>query len=236
MPGSSGSGIAAVVASLDLDATRYTESIRIQETGCEYIDGLEGMAVDLLKAFYRTCTRKPERIVFYRSGVPEGLFADVARNEVSALKRACQSLEMPYTFAITYVFVRKSRHTRFFPTRRGDIDRSQNYKPGLVVDTEIVDPVKFDFYLQSHATVLGTSMPAHYHVLYDDNKFSSDELQLLTYRLCYLNSRDTRATSMVLPVYYAHLVALRARFHTRLDWDDNWTPKAYDAVKPSLCN
>lgn len=31
----------------------------------------------------------------------------------------------------------------------------------------------------------GTSRPAHYHVLYDENKFSADALQTLTNNLCY---------------------------------------------------
>jgi eukaryotic translation initiation factor 2C len=31
----------------------------------------------------------------------------------------------------------------------------------------------------------GTSRPAHYHVLFDENQFSADELQSLTNNLCY---------------------------------------------------
>jgi hypothetical protein len=31
----------------------------------------------------------------------------------------------------------------------------------------------------------GTSRPAHYHVLWDENKFSADSLQSLTNNLCY---------------------------------------------------
>ena len=31
----------------------------------------------------------------------------------------------------------------------------------------------------------GTSRPAHYHVLWDENKFTADGLQSLTNNLCY---------------------------------------------------
>ena len=31
----------------------------------------------------------------------------------------------------------------------------------------------------------GTSRPAHYHVLWDENKFAADALQSLTNNLCY---------------------------------------------------
>jgi len=35
------------------------------------------------------------------------------------------------------------------------------------------------------AFLQGTSRPAHYHVLYDENHFSADALQMLTNNLCY---------------------------------------------------
>jgi eukaryotic translation initiation factor 2C len=57
----------------------------------------------------------------------------------------------------------------------------------------------------------GTVRPAHYHVLLDENKFSADQLQLLTHHLCYLYCRCTRSVSIVQPAYYAHLAAERGR-------------------------
>lgn len=59
----------------------------------------------------------------------------------------------------------------------------------------------------------GTSRPSHYHVLWDDNHFGSDELQCLTYQLCHTYVRCTRSVSIPAPAYYAHLVAFRARYH-----------------------
>ena len=59
----------------------------------------------------------------------------------------------------------------------------------------------------------GTSRPSHYHVLWDDNRFNADELQVLTYQLCHTYVRCTRSVSIPAPAYYAHLVAFRARYH-----------------------
>ena len=59
----------------------------------------------------------------------------------------------------------------------------------------------------------GTSRPSHYHVLWDDNRFTADELQVLTYQLCHTYVRCTRSVSIPAPAYYAHLVAFRARYH-----------------------
>jgi hypothetical protein len=41
--------------------------------------------------------------------------------------------------------------------------------------------ILFDFF----GLAQGTSRPAHYHVLLDENGFSADALQTLTYNLCY---------------------------------------------------
>jgi len=50
---------------------------------------------------------------------------------------------------------------RFFP-RSQDADRSGNCPPGLVVDQAIVDPVNYDFYLQSHGGLLGSKSTFHH--------------------------------------------------------------------------
>jgi eukaryotic translation initiation factor 2C len=49
-----------------------------------------------------------------------------------------------------------------------------------VIDTDINTPNGFDFYLNSHVAIQGTSRPTLYHVLYDDIGFTSDEIQQLT--------------------------------------------------------
>jgi eukaryotic translation initiation factor 2C len=160
---------------------------------------------------------------------------------VSAIRSACKKLHPTYAPKITFVVVQKRHHTRFFPSQSNQADRSGNCQAGTVVDTGIVHPFEFDFYLQSHAGLLGTSRPAHYNVLCDENRFNSDTLQELTYRMCYLYARCTRSVSMVPAAYYAHLVAQRARFHTR---GENWSettpsesvgePITYAPVKPRL--
>ena len=60
---------------------------------------------------------------------------------------------------------------------------------------------------------MGTSRPTYYRCLWDDNKLSGDQLQRLTYHLCYTQVRCTRSISIPAPAYYAHLVVMRARFH-----------------------
>lgn len=80
-----------------------------------------------------------------------------------------------------------------------------------MVDTHVVHPYVFDFYLCSHAGLKGTSKPVHYLVWYDEVGFTSDEVQALTNRLCYVYGACTRAVSIPSPAYYADLLAERGR-------------------------
>ncbi|KAG2198826.1 hypothetical protein INT47_000742 [Mucor saturninus] len=221
--------IAALSASMDARASRYSSAIRVQANRTEIIADLANMIKEVLKNFYQSCGQKPERILFYRDGVSEGQFKQVMDSEVAAIKAACLSLDKAYNPTVTFVVVQKRHHARFFPMEMRDADRTGNCMPGTVVDTDIVHPFEFDFYLQSHAGLQGTSRPTHYHVLHDENKFTSDALQELTYRLCYIYGRATRAVSIVPAAYYADLIAARARFHRR---GENWSDT--DATSESM--
>lgn len=86
------------------------------------------------------------------------------------------------------------------------MDNSGNCRAGTVVDREISHPMEFDYYLQSHAGLLGTSRPAHYSVLLDENKISPDQVQQLSFALCHVYARSTRSVSIPAPVYCKYFV------------------------------
>ncbi|KAG0016721.1 Eukaryotic translation initiation factor 2C [Podila clonocystis] len=235
--------IEAAVVSLDNRAARYATTVRIQTARTETVADLSDMTVELLKMYYQTCGRKPERILVYRDGISEGQFSTVLKNEVASLRSGCRRLDVKYNPRVTFVVIQKRHHARFFLVNSQGADRSGNCQSGTYVDTTIVHPFEFDFYIQSHAGLLGTSRPTHYQVLQDDNKFTSDDLQSLTYNLCHLYTRTTRTVSVVPAVYYAHIVAARVRFHAKGEnWSDNQSvdsgmdidKSTYAAVKPDL--
>uniref|UniRef100_A0A671LSW4 Protein argonaute-1 n=1 Tax=Sinocyclocheilus anshuiensis TaxID=1608454 RepID=A0A671LSW4_9TELE len=212
--------IAAVVGSMDAHPSRYCATVRVQMPRQEVIQDLASMVRELLIQFYKSTHYKPTRIIFYRDGVSEGQFRQVLYYELLAMREACISLEKEYQPGITYIVVQKRHHTRLFCADRTErVGRSGNIPAGTTVDTDITHPYEFDFYLCSHAFFFcpallpGTSRPSHYHVLWDDNCFTADEFQLLTYQLCHTYVRCTRSVSIPAPAYYAHLVAFRARYH-----------------------
>lgn len=230
--------IAAVVASQDWpEITKYAGLVCAQAHRQELIEDLfkvwqdpqrgsvsGGMIKELLISFKKATGQKPQRIIFYRDGVSEGQFYQVLLHELDAIRKACASLEPNYQPPVTFVVVQKRHHTRLFADNHANhhsVDKSGNILPGTVVDSKICHPTEFDFYLCSHAGIQGTSRPAHYHVLWDENNFTADALQSLTNNLCYTYARCTRSVSIVPPAYYAHLAAFRARFYMEPDTSDS---------------
>lgn len=60
-----------------------------------------------------------------------------------------------------------------------------NPEPGTIVDNSISNPNYDEFYMVSQKTKQGTSVPTHYSICYNTTSISIDELQEMTYRLCY---------------------------------------------------
>ncbi|TYI64668.1 hypothetical protein E1A91_D09G103700v1 [Gossypium mustelinum] len=240
--------IAAVVASMDWpEVTKYRGIVSAQTRRMEIIQDLYkqtkdpqkglvegGMVRELLVAFFKSTRQKPSRIIFYRDGVSEGQFSQVLLYEMDAIRKACSSLQEGYMPRVTFVVVQKRHHTRLFPTDRNKTDRSGNILPGTVVDTSICHPTEFDFYLNSHAGSQGTSKSTHYHVLFDENGFTADILQVLTNSLCYTYARCTKSVSIVPPAYYAHLAAFRARYYIEDEMSDSGSTGVEVRPLPSI--
>uniref|UniRef100_A0A1D1ZCJ8 Protein argonaute 7 n=1 Tax=Anthurium amnicola TaxID=1678845 RepID=A0A1D1ZCJ8_9ARAE len=208
--------VAAVVGSMNWPAAnKYISRMRSQTHRQEIIQDLEEMVGELLEEFYQGLHKLPNRILFFRDGVSETQFYKVLREELQAIKAACSRFPC-YKPSITFSVVQKRHHTRLFPNEKdpsADGFCDENIPPGTVVDTVITHPREFDFYLCSHWGTKGTSRPTHYHVLWDENHFQSDELQNLIHSLCYTFARCTKPVSLVPPAYYAHLAAYRGRMY-----------------------
>ncbi|RUS34172.1 Piwi domain-containing protein [Jimgerdemannia flammicorona] len=160
---------------------------------------------------------------------------------------ACTSLDPNYNPTITFVIVQKRHHARFFPMRKQDADRTGNCLPGTVVETTITHPFEFDFceplpictfILNYEFSMECTSRPCHYHVLHDENNFTPDSLQDLTYKLCYLYGRATRAVSIVPPGTFHTTNFHESEADTSTEVSDqeaqNRAIASYRQVKPDL--
>jgi eukaryotic translation initiation factor 2C len=123
----------------------------------------------------------PKKIIYYRDGVSEGQFSKVVRDEVSAIRRAYETIKkrekVKTDLQLTTIVVTKRHHTRFYPIDDADMEgRGKNCKPGTLVDTTVVSPYFKEFFLQSHAGLVGTTRPAHYFVIQDDMNWDVGDL------------------------------------------------------------
>ncbi|ESW19518.1 hypothetical protein PHAVU_006G131700 [Phaseolus vulgaris] len=204
--------IAAVVATVNWPAAnRYAARVCPQYNRIEKILSFGDVCLELVSCYRRMNGVRPERIVIFRDGVSEYQFDMVLNEELLDLKRVFQRVD--YFPTITLIVAQKRHQTRFFPEGWRDGSSSGNILPGTVVDTKVIHPFEFDFYLCSYHGNLGTSKPTHYHVLWDEHKFTSDELQKLIYHMCFTFAKCTKPVSLVPPVYYADLAAYRGRLY-----------------------
>ncbi|KAL0647297.1 hypothetical protein Bca4012_045588 [Brassica carinata] len=209
--------IAAVVGSREWPLiSKYRACVRTQSRKTEMIDNLfklvpnekgklvdEGIFWELLFDFYTSSgKRRPEHIIIFRDGVSDSQFNQVLNIELDQIMQACKFVEENWEPKFTVIIAQKNHHTKFFQDRG-----TENVLPGTIVDSRICHPHNNDFYLCAHAGLIGTTRPTHYHVLYDEIRFSTDDLQELVHSLSYVYQRSTTAISVVAPICYAHLAA-----------------------------
>lgn len=133
--------------------------------------------------------RMPEHILFYRDGVSESQFGMVKEDELPQIEQAVKDIKSREAFKnkpaaqawdpkITMIVVGKRHHARFFPATADAtaLGQSGNCQPGTVVDTKVVTPDQFSFYLQSHDSPMGTAKSGHYVVIANGSGYSRDEL------------------------------------------------------------
>ena len=233
-PGSSHNApsVAGMVANTDKFFSQWPGILRLQsEARQEMVSDLGDMLKSRLNLWMVKGQHKrlPENILVYRDGVSEGQYQKVVDEELPLLREACKEVYPPEARKknlprISIVIVSKRHHTRFYPTRESDSDRSKNTKPGTIVDRGITEARNWDFYLQSHAAIQGTARPAHYFVVLDEIfqdryaknlppgfKNVADVLEDVTQSLCYTFGRATKGVSLCAPAYYADILCERAR-------------------------
>ncbi len=187
----------------------------------------------------------PRRIIIYRDGVSDNQFEKVLEKELTAYKEAL--MQRGYgedSVQIAIIMCQKRHNTRLvYQSDDGRMGGDKEYiNPcvGLCVDARTsftVDPDSIhgndpvgcintpglnEFYLNSHAAVLGTSKPCKYVLIYDEiglkvgssyifyriykNYFDQlccvpqlAEIELLTFWTTHLYNRCTRSVSYATP-------------------------------------
>ncbi|AQK89302.1 putative argonaute family protein isoform X1 [Zea mays] len=214
--------VAAVVSSREWPLiSKYRASVRTQSPKMEMIDSLfkpretddDGLIRECLIDFYTSSgKRKPDQVIIFRDGVSESQFNQVLNIELQQIIEACKFLDEKWNPKFTLIIAQKNHHTKFFIPGKPD-----NVPAGTVVDNKVCHPRNFDFYMCSHAGMIGTTRPTHYHILHDEIGFNPDDLQELVHSLSYVYQRSTTAISVVAPICYAHLAAAQVGQFIKFD-------------------
>ncbi|TVY90425.1 Protein argonaute, partial [Lachnellula willkommii] len=185
----------------------------------------------------------PANILFYRDGVSESQYGMVGHEELPQITRGCEQAwkevkaeakknkiaigaNVHWKPKLTLIVVTKRHHARFYPINDVEAGSKQdiNLPSGTIVDKTVVAPDRFDFYLQSHESPLGTARSSHYVVVHDDRKYTLSELENITNKLCYTGSRATKALSVSTPARYADILCDRLRCYMKPALDGIYAP------------
>lgn len=123
------------------------------------------MVAERLRHVYQTRNNLPAHILFYRDGVSESQYGMVKDEELSQIQKAFESIVKENVakdsklkdakVSITLLVVGKRHHTRFLPTDEND---EKNHPAGLCVDSDVIVPHEFSFYLQSHESTWNSAI------------------------------------------------------------------------------
>jgi aubergine-like protein len=137
-----------------------------------------------LKNFFTQTKVYPTIIILYRSGTNQYEKIKFVE-EIKAMDKLISGEEnfeaMKKPFFI-YISVNKKVDTKFFENNN---ERLSNPQPGTVIDTNVVSPDAYEFYIQPQFVNSGTATPTHFQVLHDTSHFTLEEIEEITNYQCY---------------------------------------------------
>jgi len=222
-PGSRKPSYAALVATMDVECSKYFTVVGAQKSRTEVSTDSSSLIVDFVDKV-RSCLRQfkmangvaPQRIIFYRDGVAHNQFDSVKETEIGQIFDACRKEGgNAYVPTLTFIIVQQRTRARFAT------EHKEQVTAGTVINQDVVGADGKDWYMVSQHGLKGTARPSHYHVIRDDAETNVQLLQRLTFELCHLYARATKIVSRPAPVYYAHRAAFLAQYYKDNYKEDN---------------
>ena len=181
-----GSTCLGFASSYDPNFSQYYTQVMFLEGKQDVCSAMGILFVKSLEFFIKK-TKKflPELIVIYRDGVSDSLRQALLVTEVQNMLNAVRLKFADYTPKILYATINKKIHARFFMKPGAESRGLSNPRPGTIVDTDIVNQGKYEFYLMPQFVNEGTGTPSKYQVLYDNSGLGIDIVEELSNALCY---------------------------------------------------
>jgi len=140
----------------------------------------------------------PDIIICYRDGVSESQLPDVRKFEYGQVRQACPDAK------ITYFVLQKGVHSKFIVKQDNQYG---NPEPGTLIESDAKILEYQDFYLIPTKNNLSTVKPVHYILVHDDGYCTIEELQQITYTMCFLYPNWTDAIKIPFVTQAAHKLA-----------------------------
>jgi len=203
----------------------------MQESRLTYIKLLQDHVVEAIRKYHGACNRYPQHLMVYRGGVSEGEYRIMIQQEESAFKKAFQALEQSdgakgfKTPHLTIIVVQRNSNYRIVPFQVNDRDKpmQQNVRAGTCLDKRVMHPTVTEFLLVGHRAIQGTARPIRCTVITDTSpvRISLEELENVSYCLCYAHGIVTSPVSIPAPLYSASDLAKRGRNNWKIaNFDD----------------
>uniref|UniRef100_A0A7S2BQS4 Uncharacterized protein n=1 Tax=Haptolina brevifila TaxID=156173 RepID=A0A7S2BQS4_9EUKA len=219
-PGSPKPSYSALVATMDVECSKYYTVVGAQKSRMEVVErgeiivGFADKVRQCLRQFKKANDVPPARILFYRDGVAHNQFEAVKAVEVEQIFQACREEGGDgYVPMLTFIVVQQRTPARFA------IQQGQSFQQvtaGTVINEDIVGADGKDWYMVAQHGLKGTARPSHFHIIHDDvpeTVANPKLLQKLTFDFCHLYARATKIVSRPAPVYYAHRAAFLAQYY-----------------------
>jgi len=208
--------MAAITVSMDVNACRYAAAVETNGSRVEMItkSNIASMLGPLFRVWCNNYKKIPEHIYYFRDGVSEGQFAHVINQEVADMKEVLLTIfpgKETTVSAIkwTVTICTKRHHIRIFPKENDSSagDRNNNPLPGILIENDVTHPFEYDFYLNSHAAIQGTSRPVHYQVILDEARVHPNRFMSMVYNMSYQYIRSTTPVSLC-KFFKSHIVLI----------------------------
>uniref|UniRef100_A0A915EWM8 Piwi domain-containing protein n=1 Tax=Ditylenchus dipsaci TaxID=166011 RepID=A0A915EWM8_9BILA len=189
-----------------------------QQSRVTHIQQLADNIKEALNVYASQMNRYPQHLVVYRGGVSEGEYRIVLNEEQGAFLAAFKELENQPGFCtpkLTIIIVQRDSNYRIIPQEFNPAGRpfEQNVRAGTCVDQKIMHPSYTEFLLVGHKTIQGTARPVRCTVISDtcNPRVSLQELEYVTYSLCYAHGNVLSPVSVPAPLYSAADLSKRGR-------------------------
>jgi hypothetical protein len=211
----------SMTVSVNEHASRYWTATKTYADKPDFESLLQSCIVEAIQEYKKqNDDANPQRIIVYRLAGTAQQRTIIKQIEVRAFQNAFNDLHLNPKPELIHVTLAKDMTTKFCSAEAFENQnvKYQNPKPGTVIDSQIMR--NRDFYLISSSPGQGTSLPMHYDVLsylvpngngemveaeVSDDLFK--KIQLITYKLCYLNFNKKGCYKMPAPIHFANKLA-----------------------------